>query len=158
MHEYVRRLGQTNPPYVPGVEGCPAGEPRGSPRGCHHPTCPSTGAYPRRCKGARARGPRAPRPRPSTDPKRKGLRAARAVQRTGSRSATRNKQYVLAGCPYHLVPNIWRRNTITWKTQNLGGRISQLLAELGPRGLRDVAQRKQLATASGAAGNLLGGR
>ena len=26
-------------------------------------------AHPRRCKGARARGPRAPRPRPSTDPK-----------------------------------------------------------------------------------------
>ena len=63
------RWGQTNPPYNPGVEGCPAGEPRGSPRGCHHSTCSPTGAHPRRCKGARARGPRAPRPRPSTDPK-----------------------------------------------------------------------------------------
>ena len=52
----------------PGQRASPQ-RPRGSPRGRHHPARPPRGAQPRRCKGARARGPRAPRPRPSTDPK-----------------------------------------------------------------------------------------
>ena len=47
--------------------------PRRSPRGRHHPARPSTGAQPRRYEGARARRPRAPRPRPSADPKRERL-------------------------------------------------------------------------------------
>ena len=52
----------------PGQRASPQ-RPRGSPRGRHHPARPPRGAQPRRCKGARAQGPRAPRPRPSTDPK-----------------------------------------------------------------------------------------
>ena len=47
----------------PGQRASPQ-RPRGSPRGRHHPARPPRGAQPRRCKGARAQGPRAPRPRP----------------------------------------------------------------------------------------------
>ena len=71
--------------------------PRRSTRGRHHPACP--------LGGARGRGPGGPaHPDLARRPiqKRKGLRAARAVQRT---LAVRQgiKQRALAGCPCHLV-------------------------------------------------------